>query len=376
MKLFHISDLHIGLRLYETSVLEDQRYILEQILSLCEREKPDGIIIAGDIYDRSSPSAEAVAVFDDFLTGLSRLGLYVFVIYGNHDSPERIAYGSRIMAENKIFMSPVYSGHVEPIILNDEYGEVRVYLLPFIKPASARRFFDAEIDSYDDAVRAAVDEIKADASKRNIIAAHQFVTGASTAESEEHIVGGTENISADIFEKFDYAALGHIHRPQKIKSEYIRYSGTPLKYSFSESGDTKAVQVVELLEKGTLRLSQLRLVPLRDVREIRGAYAEITDLKYYGGTNREDYIRVTLTDEEEIPYALEKLRTVYKNILRLDYDNRRRRAGAAAVGAPDKRQTPAELFEELYERQNGKKMNDEQIKVIEAFTERAGEADL
>ena len=375
MKLFHISDLHIGLRLYETPIADDQRYILNQILDLCVKEKPDGVIIAGDIYDRAVPSAEAVAIFDEFLTGLKNLGIYVFAIYGNHDSAERIAYGARIMAENRIFLSPVYDGHIEPVILNDEYGEVRFYLLPFIKPAVARQFFNAEINSYDDAVRTAVSEMNIDASKRNIIVAHQFVTGAQTAMSEEHIVGGTENISADIFEEFDYAALGHIHRPQKIKSDFIRYSGTPLKYSFSECGDTKAVQVIDLSEKGTLNLSQIPLIPLREMREIRGTYAELTDLESYKNTNTTDYIHVTLTDEEDIPYALEKLRTIYKNILRLDYDNRRTRSTVEYIESAAAEQSPSELFAALYERQNGGKMSDEQIKIIDEFIEKAREVE-
>lgn len=374
MKLFHISDLHIGIRIHEKPILEDQRYILNQILSLCISERSDALIIAGDIYDKSIPGAEAVSMFDEFLTALRDNKIPVFAISGNHDSAERVAYASRIMAENDIFMSPVYGGHTEPVVLRDEYGEVNFYMLPFIKPQAVRRFFDTEITSYDDAVRAAVDKMEIDKSKRNVIIAHQFVTGAKTSDSDMSL-GGMDNISADIFADFDYAALGHIHRPQRISSDYIRYSGTPMKYSFSECADKKAVQVAELTEKGTVKLSSLPLTPMYDMREIKGTYDELTARSFYENTNTDEYLHITLTDSEDIPYAFEKLQTIYKNILRLDYDNARTRLASGAAIAPIDEQSAEDMFASLYEKQNGEPLSEEQIKAVVKFIEETREGE-
>lgn len=369
MKLFHISDLHIGIRLHELPIAEEQRYILNEILDICEAKKPDALLIAGDIYDRAVPSAEAVGIFDEFLTGLSEREIPVFAISGNHDSAERISYGSRIMADKGIYLSNVYNGHTEPVILNDEYGEVYIYMLPFIRPQTIRRFFDEEIVTYDDAVTAAVKEMNIDTSRRNVIVAHQFVTGAQTAGGEELIIGGTDNISADIFKAFDYTALGHIHRAQKIKSEYIRYSGTPMKYSFSECNDEKAIQVIELGEKGSIGLSTIPLVPMREMREIRGTYESITNRDNYKNTNTDDYLHITLTDEEDVPYAIEKLRTIYKNLLRLDYDNARTRHALDSINAEVVTLSPIEMFASLYEKQNGEALSDEEKKLMMGFIE-------
>ena len=230
MKFLHLSDLHLGKRVNEFSMLEDQEFILKKILNIIDEQKPDAVIIAGDVYDKSVPSAEAVELFDDFLVRLSRRNLSVFVISGNHDSPERIAFGGRLMDKSGIYMSPVYGGKVEPITLTDRQGEINVYMLPFVKPSQVRRFFpDREILSYTDAVRIAVEEMNIDTSKRNLLITHQFVTGANRTESEEVSVGGSDNVDASVFADFDYVALGHIHRAQKCGGEYIRYSGTPLK---------------------------------------------------------------------------------------------------------------------------------------------------
>ena len=250
MKFIHLSDLHIGKRVNEYSMLEDQEYILNQIIAIIDEQKPDGVIIAGDVYDKSVPSAEAVALFDDFLFELSKRNLYVFVISGNHDSPERIAFGGRLMEASRIYMSPVYDGTVSPVTLEDEYGKINVWMLPFVKPVHIRKFNeDAEISTYTDAMRIAIGNLNIDSNERNIMITHQFVTGAERTESEEISVGGTDNVDISVFENFDYTALGHIHRPQNCKSEKVRYSGTPLKYSFSESKDNKSVTIVELKEK-------------------------------------------------------------------------------------------------------------------------------
>ena len=363
MKLIHLSDLHLGKRVNEFSMLEDQEYILTKIINIIDEQNPQGVIIAGDVYDKSVPSAEAVELFDDFLFRLSKRNLKVFVISGNHDSAERIAFGGRLMDKSGIYMSPVYNGKVEPIALEDDYGSLNVYMLPFVKPSNVRRFYpENEIVSYTDAIKLAVDEMQIDEAQRNILITHQFVTGALRTESEEVSVGGTDNVDASAFDGFDYVALGHIHRSQKCGSEFVRYSGTPLKYSFSEAKDVKSVTVVEMKEKGSIELSFIPLAPKRDMVEIKGKYDEVMLKSFYEGTTYdEDYMHITLTDEEDIPDVLTKLRVVYKNIMKLDYDNLRTRHSAEITGASDvKSKSPLEHFSEFYEQQNGQPLSEEQ----------------
>ena len=363
MKLIHLSDLHLGKRVNEFSMLEDQEYILTKIINIIDEQNPQGVIIAGDVYDKSVPSAEAVELFDDFLFRLSKRNLKVFVISGNHDSAERIAFGGRLMDKSGIYMSPVYNGKVEPIALEDEYGSLNVYMLPFVKPSNVRRFYpENEIVSYTDAIKLAVDGMHIDEAQRNILITHQFVTGALRTESEEVSVGGTDNVDASAFDGFDYVALGHIHRSQKCGSEFVRYSGTPLKYSFSEAKDVKSVTIVEMKEKGNIELSFIPLIPKRDMVEIKGKYDEAMLKSFYEGTTYdEDYMHITLTDEEDIPDVLTKLRVVYKNIMKLDYDNLRTRHSAEITGASDvKSKSPLEHFREFYEQQNGQPLSEEQ----------------
>lgn len=363
MKLIHLSDLHLGKRVNEFSMLEDQEYILTKIINIIDEQNPQGVIIAGDVYDKSVPSAEAVELFDNFLFRLSKRNLRVFVISGNHDSAERIAFGGRIMNKSRIYMSPVYNGKVAPITVADDHGAVNIYMLPFVKPANVRRFYpEKEIVSYTDAIKIAVDEMHIDKSQRNILVTHQFVTGALRTESEDISVGGADNVDVCAFDGFDYVALGHIHRSQKCGSEYIRYSGTPLKYSFSEAKDHKSVTVLDIREKGNIELSFIPLTPKRDMVEIKGKYDEIMLRSFYEGTNYgEDYMHITLTDEEDIPDVLTKLRVVYKNIMKLDYDNMRTRHSAEINGATDvKSKSPFEHFSDFYEQQNGQKMSKEQ----------------
>ncbi len=363
MRIMHLSDLHIGKRLNEFSLLEDQEYILTKILSIIDEQAVEAVIIAGDVYDKSIPSSEAVELFDDFLFKLSKRSLSVFVISGNHDSAERIAFGGRLMNKSGIYMSPVFDGKVAPITLTDEYGEICFYMLPFIKPSHVRRYYpDEELVSYTDAMKIAIDNMNIDTKKRNILITHQFVTGATRTESEEISVGGTDNVDASVFEGFDYVALGHIHSAQKCGSEYIRYCGTPLKYSFSEANDTKTVTILDINKKGDLSLSYPILTPKRDMVEIKGRYDEITFKGFYEGTGwQDDYMHITLTDEEDIPDALTKLRVIYKNIMKLEYDNARTRHSAQITGASDiKSKSPLEHFEEFYELQNGQAISDEQ----------------
>ena len=378
MKLLHISDLHIGKRVTEFSMLEDQKYILRQILSIAEAQRVDGVLIAGDIYDKPVPSAEAVQVFDWFLTELADRGKKVFAVSGNHDSAERIAFGAQLMSGRGVYVSPVYRGDTTPLTMQDSYGEVCIYLLPFVKPAVVRHALEGAPDmegkplpeSYQDAVKCAVDRMHVDRGRRNILIAHQFVTGAGRCDSEEVSVGGVDNVDADVFDAFDYVALGHIHSPQALKRETVRYCGTPLKYSFSEAEQEKSVTVVEFKEKGDIALSTVPLSPLRDMRRIRGTYLEVTARSSYQDTDTEDYVQITLTDEEDIPDGLQKLRIIYPNLMRLEYDNNRTRQNRVIERAEEiEQKSELELFAEFYELQNNQPMIQEQAAFVAQLIE-------
>lgn len=378
MKLIHLSDLHLGKRVNEYSMLEDQKYILKKIVNIVDAEAPDGIIIAGDIYDKSVPSAEAVQLFDDFLVKLSERNLEVFIISGNHDSPERISFGSRIMDANGIHISPVYNGSVEPFSMQDKYGIVEVYMLPFIKPAHVRRFCEEEVASYTEALQFAISKMKVNPDNRNILVTHQFVTGSLRSESEEISVGGTDNVDAKVFEPFDYVALGHIHSPQNCGSKTIRYCGTPLKYSFSESKDKKSVTIVELAEKGNVSYRTVDLVPKHDLVELKGTYQELTLKSFYENTTwPEDYTHITLTDEEDISDAVGKLRTVYHRLMKLDYDNKRTRSNMEINTVSDvETKSPVDLFADFYKLQNNQPMSSEQTEFMRDLIETIWEGEV
>lgn len=363
MKIMHLSDLHLGKRVNEFSMLEDQIYILNEIINIIDEQKPKVIILAGDIYDKPIPPAEAVEIFDNFLYKLSKRNPAVFIISGNHDSAERIAFGSRLFDRSGIYLSPVYNGKILPIPVDDECGDINFYMLPFIKPVHVRRFFpDAPISTYTDALNTVITDMDIDNTKRNILITHQFVTGSSRTESEDISVGGSDNVDADIFKGFDYVALGHIHRSQCCDSEYIRYCGTPLKYSFSESKDTKSITVIDIKEKGDIKLDFIPLTPLRDMVEIKGSYNELMLKSFYENTSlTDDYVHITLTDEEDIPDVITKLRVVYKNIMKLDYDNQRTKKSSEINPINDMdSKSPLELFDTFYELQNGKHLSDTQ----------------
>ena len=362
MKFIHLSDLHIGKRVNEFPMLDDQRYILEEILRIIDGEQPDALLIAGDIYDRPVPPAEAVSLLDDFLVQLSERNLPVLMISGNHDSPERLAFAARLMEKSDIHITSVYDGAVEAVTLSDEYGPVDLWMLPFVKPVHVRRYFPEEqIESYTEAVACAVRHMDIDMLHRNVLITHQFVTGSERCESEEVSVGGTDSVDKAVFEPFDYVALGHLHGPQAVDGNRVRYCGTPLKYSFSEVKHQKSVTVVELGAKGSLTLRTVPLIPKRDLIELRGTYLEVSALKFYQDLDRDAYIRVTLTDEEDVPDAISKLRVIYPNLMRLDYDNRRTRGGIQMLDAVNvEQQSPLELFERFYEQQNNGPMSDTQ----------------
>lgn len=362
MKFIHLSDLHLGKKLNEISLLEDQKYILKQIITIAEQQHPDGILLAGDIYDKAVPSVDAVQLLDNFLTALAALQIPVFMISGNHDSAERLSFGARLLSSSGIYLSQVYEGTVQKIPLQDQYGILNIYLLPFVKPSAVRRFFaDETINDFNDALQTVIKHLNIDTSQRNILLAHQFVTGAFRSDSEEIFVGGLDNVDAAVFADFDYTALGHIHGPQNIGSEKIRYCGTPLKYSFSEVQQQKSLTVVELQEKGQLAVSCIPLQPLRDLVKLKGSYLELTELKFYQNLNRENYFHITLTDENDVLDALQKLRTIYSNLLHLEYDNKRTQASQDITGTLDVQQkSEAELFAEFYQLQNNQPMNEKQ----------------
>lgn len=375
MKFIHISDLHLGKRVYEYSMIEEQEYILNQIIEIIDSEKPTGVLIAGDVYDKPIPPAEAVKLFDDFLVKLAQRKTEVFVISGNHDSPERIAFGARIMSAGGIHLSPVYNGEIEPFSMTDEYGKVNVYMLPFVKPAHVRCFCEEEICSYTDAVRAAISKMQINTAERNVLVTHQFVTGAARCESEEISVGGTDNVDASVFEPFDYVALGHIHSPQNCGSPKIRYCGTPLKYSFSEAKDRKSVTVVELLEKGNVLYKTIELTPQHELVELKGTYEELVLKSFYENTTwQDDYTHITLTDEEDIPDAIGKLRVIYHRLMKLDYDNKRTRSNAKIESAESvETKSPLELFSDFYMLQNNQPMSGEQTDFMKELIEKVWE---
>ena len=375
MRFIHLSDLHIGKRVNEFSMIEDQKYILNQVLETIDEVKPDAVIIAGDVYDKSMPSEEAVRLLNEFVCELAKKDAKTFIISGNHDSAERLAFASDLISNSGIYISPVYNGEIAKYTLSDEYGEVDIYLLPFVKPGNVRRYYsDVEIESYTDAIACIIDHLSLDKTKRNVIVAHQFVTGANRSESEDISVGGTDNVDVRVFDDFDYVALGHIHGAQKMTRETVRYSGTPLKYSFSEANHHKSITIVDMYEKDNVEISTKDFVPLHDMRIIKGSYNEITHRANYEKTNTNDYIQVILTDEEDVADAISRLRTIYPNIMQLKYDNKRTRENIEVGSANDiENKRPIELFDELYLKQNNQSMSDEQreyvSKLIEAIWE-------
>ncbi len=366
MRIMHLSDLHLGKRLNNFSLLEDQVYIHQQIVQIAIENNVEAVIIAGDVFDKSIPSSGAVQLFDEMLNDWAKLNLPVLIISGNHDSAERLSFGHDIFKHRQIYISPVYQGKISCVTLNDTAGKINFYLLPFIKPATVRPFFpDVQIDSYNDAVKTALSSVELNRSERNILIAHQFVTGASLSDSEEIIVGGLDNINADLFEAFDYVALGHIHTPQKILHDTIRYCGTPLKYSFSEANQEKSVTIIDFPEKHKITLKIVPLKPLHDMRKLRGTYDELVKRDNYLNTHTDDYLAVTLTDEEEIPEAIARLRAIYPNIMQLNYDNKRTQTNQVIETSDiNKLKTPLELFNDFYKLQNNQELNETQRQIM------------
>lgn len=367
MRFLHLADLHLGKKVNEFSMIEDQKYILKQILNIIDEKKVEAVLIAGDVYDKSVPSAEAVILLDDFLNDLAKRQLKTFIISGNHDSPERVGFGADIMSLAGIYMAKPFSGAPEKVTLSDKPGKINIYMLPFIKPAILKHFYkDEEIATYEDAMELVMKNTKIDKRQRNILIAHQYVSGATRCDSENMPIGGIDEVSAKNFEGFDYVALGHLHGPQHIEKETIRYAGTPLKYSFSEINHKKSALIVDVKKKGDVEFEKIPLKPLHDMVEIKGLYDELTAKSFYEDMDTKSYIHVTLTDEEDKPNAMELLRTIYPNIMKLDYDNKRTRENQVINGVSEiENKSKQELFEEFFELQNNQKMNDKQRKIID-----------
>ena len=369
----HLADLHLGKRVNGFSMMEDQEYILNRILEIMEEEQPDGLLIAGDVYDKTIPPAEAVRLMDDFLTAVAAKHVPVFLISGNHDSAERVAFGHQLMQGSGIWISPVYDGTIRHHTLGDRWGEVNIYLIPFLRPSVVRSFFpDVEIEDYTDALRTIIEDLQVDTSRRNVVLAHQFVTAAGalpeTCDSEQLSVGGLDRVDGSVFSPFDYTALGHLHGPQRVGSETIRYAGSPLKYSFSELHQKKSVTVAELREKGVTEIRQIPLQPRREMIELRGTFEEILAEARKKGEPQTDYYHMILTDETDVVDALSRLREYYPNIMLLDYDNRRTRS-QKEVEQLDRveERTPGELFAALYEQQNGQEMDSDRKEYLDGL---------
>lgn len=369
----HLADLHLGKRVNGFSMMEDQEYILNRILEIMEEEQPDGLLIAGDVYDKTIPPAEAVRLMDDFLTAVAAKHVPVFLISGNHDSAERVAFGHQLMQGSGIWISPVYDGTIRHHTLEDRWGEVNIYLIPFLRPSVVRSFFpDVEIEDYTDALRTIIEDLQVDTSRRNVVLAHQFVTAAGalpeTCDSEQLSVGGLDRVDGSVFSPFDYTALGHLHGPQRVGSETIRYAGSPLKYSFSELHQKKSVTVAELRAKGETEIRQIPLQPRREMIELRGTFEEILAEARKKGEPQTDYYHMILTDETDVMDALSRLREYYPNIMLLDYDNRRTRS-QKEVEQLDRveERTPGELFAALYEQQNGQEMDSDRKEYLDGL---------
>lgn len=366
MKFLHIADLHLGKRLKEVSLIEDQHFILLQFIKMIDEVQPDALLLAGDIYDKAIPPVDAINLFDDFLNQISKRKIPVFIISGNHDSQDRMTFGSKLMETSGIHFSKSYSSYkedekIQPVQLQDEFGSVNIFLLPFVRPIEK---------SYTQAMNEAIGRMQIDSSQRNVLVAHQLVTGSERSDSEDITIGTLDDVDTKVFDIFDYVALGHIHKPQKCGSEKIQYSGSPLKYSFSEVKHKKGVNLVELGEKGSLTVSRKELKPMRDLQELKGDYKTISSEDFYSKYNDQDFFKIILTDEEDIPEGFGKLQKIYKNLLYLDYDNSRTRKLQKNNTEIDiEKIDPLEIFNQLYLEQNNMEMSQEQYDFVKGLVE-------
>lgn len=379
MKLLHLSDLHLGKSLGNFDLTEDQGYILDRILEIADREAVDGVLIAGDVYDKAIPSEAATRLLDYFLSSLAGRNIPVYMISGNHDSDDRLNYGSSLFAGNQIYISAVFNGKLYKRTVKDGANEINIYLLPFVKASQVRHYYpDREINSYEDAVRAILESSDVDSSKCNVLVAHQFVTGGGAdpalGGSEgmgTQSVGLVEKIGSDCFEAFDYVALGHIHSPQKIGRESLRYSGSPLKYSLNEVNNEKSIPIVTINGKADVKVELVALKPMRDVRHIKGKLAEL--LKPANVWEPEDFIYATLTDEDLVNDVMGIFQQVYPNTVKIDYDNSHTRAiEQVDISHIAEKKTFAELISDFYKLVYGSEISEEEMDVMRMAAKEAG----
>ena len=360
MRILHLSDLHLGIKLYEYSLMEEQKFFLDEILKLVKDEGIGMVILAGDIYDKGTPAVEAVMLFDDFLYGLSNAGSEIFIISGNHDSASRLSFAGRLLEKGGIHISPVFDGSVKRI----DSGNLSIYLLPFIRPSAVRRYLDVDVNSYDEAIKAVLERTAIDAARVNILVAHQFVAGGSVCESDDVTVGGIENVRTDAFDKFDYVALGHLHNPQSVGRKSIRYAGSPMKYSLSEENVKKSVTIVDVDPDGKIDISERYIKPLRDIKKIEGSYEEIMAKGFYENLSTDDYFYVVLTDTDRIYDAMNRLRTVYPNILSLRYKNSSYNEADYPAQSGTEDMSPLEIVKGFFVSQNGYAMSESQEEIL------------
>lgn len=371
MKLMHLSDLHLGKLVLEQSMIDDQKYILNQIIDIVKKEKVDIVLIAGDVYDKSIPTIEAVNLFSNFLTKLYKLKVLVFVISGNHDSKDRLSFGNELFVDNGIYIEGIFNGNLRCETINDKYGKLNIYMLPFIKPVEIKRFYPDEIiDTYEDAIKCILKHSSVNKSERNVIMVHQFVTSLGEdvirSDSESISLGGIDNIDVTLFKDFDYVAMGHIHGPQKVGRETVRYSGSPLKYSFSEVNQKKSVCIIEFNSKGDINISKIPLIPIRDMRVIKGPFDKLISKEIINLENKNDYLDVILTDDDYIINAIGKLRKFYPNILKLEYENKiSSNEVSDNIDIDKSNMSPIDLFSEFYKMQNGIELSTKKKKIIE-----------
>ena len=363
MRFLHIADLHLGKQMNDLTLLPDQEYILEQIVSIADSERVDAVLIAGDVYQRSSPQAEAMALFDRFVSQLASMGKKVFIISGNHDSAQRISYFSSLIRSSGVYVSEAFDGRLQCVSLRDREGEIILWMLPFLRPSQVKRHLPEErIETYQDAVEAVLRQTPIDTGKRNILMCHQFITGCETSDSEERAVGGLDNIDAAVFDAFDYVALGHIHKPQRVMRDTLRYAGSPLKYSFSEANHKKSVTVVDMDGKDDIRVRMAPLYPLHDVRMMEGTMEELMGQDY-----SEDYLWITVHDELVPPDARVTLSTNFPNMMKFSTVNSRTKMDVNVLATQSmENKTIPELFSDFYRLQNNDQdLSDAHRKVIE-----------
>ena len=375
MKFAHLADLHIGKRLYEYSLVDNQKDILNKIVELVKTSGVDGVVISGDIYDKSVPPVDAVEIMDDFLSALSSLEIFIIIIGGNHDSVARLSFASKILEKNNVYISPVFDGNIEKIEMSDKFGRINFYLLPYIRPINVRRAYEDFVgETFTESLKFVMDKINPDTSIRNVLVSHQFVTGAQKSDSEEIYVGGSENVAYTLFDGFDYVALGHLHMPQNVGRETVRYAGTPLKYSFSEITHKKSMTIVNVKEKGNIEIEFIPLIPSQDLVELRGSLKELVSNSVVASVERSSFVKITLTDEVLKNDALDVLKQIYPYIVSIGYDNSMTRQNNVVQNrATFKEEHPEEIVEDLFLQQNNRQMNDIEKDLIEKLVKKVWE---